>query len=297
MPVTSFFDTNNLIIRAVHIKDVKTVDKSTKKVMDIDWKYWEYIVFTSIYTSLFKVKNTREVVLAIDDKASWRYGVWPRYKEDRKKKKDKNTEEFPYDELFERYDAFMSEIRNHLPIKVMKVKGAEGDDIIGCITRRLTHDVHIISSDKDFLQLSSNRVKVYDPLKQCYVSHPNPEIFLTEQCLIGQSKDSIFNIITPIDWPEGKRKPGFGEKACEKAMVIGVDKFLKDKGLEERFKFNYQLMSFSEIPEALCDTIMDEYNSYKYPDPAMIWEFIKMKDWPEYTDRFTQLENKFMELY
>lgn len=297
MPVTSIFDMNNLIIRAVHIKDVKTVDKATKKVVDIDWKYWEYIVFSSIYYSLFKVKNVREVVIAIDSKKSWRYDVWARYKEDRKKKKDKNTEEFPYDELFERYKNLAKEFSEHLPIKVMDIDKAEGDDIIGCITNRITNDVNIISSDKDFLQLSSKRVKIYDPLKRCTVSHPNPELFLKEQCMIGQAKDSIFNIITPLDWPEGKRKPGFGPKAFEKVMETGIDEYLQEKGLQDRFDFNYKLMSFSEIPEELCDEIMSTYNNYKYPDPSMIWEFIKSKEWPEFIDDFTRIENKFLELY
>jgi len=99
------FDMNNLAIRCVNIGDVKTVDKKTKEVINIDWDYWRLVVFNAIYSSLYKVKNVDTVVLAIDDKHSWRYDVWPRYKEDRKKKKVDDG--FPWDLFFEKYQEYM----------------------------------------------------------------------------------------------------------------------------------------------------------------------------------------------
>ena len=289
-------DMNNLIMRCVHIKDIKTIDKKTKKVLSIDWEYLKFVIFSSIYGSIIKNKAT-EVVLAVDSRHSWRYDFWPRYKEDRKLKKEKQDDDFPWDTFFEKYEEMLQEFKEHLPIKVFKIDKCEGDDIIGVICKNVPEQCIIISTDKDFLQLSSNRVKIYNPLKQQEISHPDPEHFLVEQCLLGQSKDSIFNIKTPLDHPIGKRKKPFGPKALEKVLIYGWEKWLEDNNLIEHFEFNRTLMDFDRIPKEIQDKIMNEYKNYKYPHPDNIWKFIKMNNWPDYKDNFTSLENNFMNLY
>lgn len=288
-------DMNNLVIRCVHIGDVKVVDKTTKEIVEIDWDYWKLIVFNNIYSSLYKVKDTRTVVLAVDDKKSWRYDIWDRYKEDRKKKKDKDN--FPWDLFFQKYDELIEEFRTHLPFKVLKVSRAEADDIIGTIALETPDITEIVSNDKDFLQLCSPRVKVYNPMKQQHVSHPDPRFFLVEQCFIGQAKDSIFNIKTPDDWPEGKRKPGFGPKSFEKVVEFGWKEWLKKEDLGDRFKRNIALMDLSRIPEEIKADIMKQYREYEYPEPDKIWEFVKRNNWPDTIESFTQIENKLMQLY
>ncbi len=292
-------DMNNLVMRVIHITQVKTVDKKTKKVIDVDWAYWKYIVFSSIYYSMIKNKAT-EVVLAVDDRHSWRYDIWSRYKEDRKKKKEKQDDGFPWDEFFIKYKEMMQEMKEHLPVKVMYVDKAEGDDIIGVIVKKVPESCTVISTDKDYMQLleDTNRVKVYNPLKKQYMGHPNSEIFLIEQCLLGQKKDSIFNIKTPWLYPIGKRKPGFGPKALEKVLVHGWKDWLIENDLYHRYDFNRCLMDFDRIPSWLQDNIMDEYkNQGKYPHPDKIWKYIKVNNWPEFIDNFTAVEDRFMQCY
>jgi len=290
------YDCNNLAIRCVNNKDVKTVNPKTKVVTGVDWEYWEYLMFSSIYGSLYK-NNTKSIVLAIDDKRSWRYDIWSRYKEDRKKNKLKDKTEFPWDEFFVRYEKLMDEFATHFPIKVLKRKKAEGDDIIGTIAKTIPDNCMVISVDKDFLQLSSKRVKIYNPMTRQHVSTPNTEMFIIEQCMIGQKKDTITNIMTPWNWPAGKRRPGFGPKAFEKAVEHGWKEWLIENDVYHRFDFNRCLMDFERIPQYLQDGIMDDYNTYKYPNPDMMYKFLKEKGWPEFLDNFTTLENKFMQLY
>jgi len=289
------FDANNLAIRCAMIGDVTTVDKKTKEVTNIDWEYWRLVVFTSIYSSLFKVKDVKSVVIAIDDKRSWRYEIFPRYKEARKLKK--SDDNFPWDTFFEKYQEFMEDIKTHIPFKVISVPRAEGDDIIGTIALETPDPSEIVSNDKDFLQLCSDKIKLYNPSKQEHTAHPDPKFFLVEQCFLGQAKDSIFNIVTPSDWPEGKRKPGFGPKAFEKAMEYGWKEYIKDNKLEENFKRNLNLIDLSRAPADLKKDIMDAYNNYQYPHPEKIWEFIKNNNWPDMIESFTNLENKLMQLY
>ena len=290
------FDLNNLAMRVVHIKDVKIVNKETKEVESIDWAYWRLIMFSNIYSSLFKVP-IHTLVLAADSKNSWRYGVWNRYKEDRKKKNAKDKSNFPWGEYYNQYDQFISDIREHFPVKMIQIDKTEADDIIGVIAHEENSLIEVVSTDKDFLQLSCDRIKIYNPMKKQHVSHPNPAMFLAEQILCGQAKDSIFNIKTPLDHPEGKRKPGFGPKAFEKVLEYGIGKWLEENKLVDRYKFNKMLMDFAEIPQDIRDTIMSEYTDYKYPDPSKMWKFIELQGWPELIENFTQMENKFMELY
>ncbi len=290
------FDMNNLAMRSVHIKDVKLVDKTTKKVISIDWAYWRLVMFSNFYSSMYKVK-AHTLVLAVDSKNSWRYGVWDRYKEDRRLKNKANKEEFPWEEYYKQYDGFLAEIKTSFPVKMIQIPSCEADDIIGVIVQNISDPVEIISTDKDFLQLSSDRVKIYNPMKKMHVSHPNPKMFLAEQIMMGQNKDSIFNIKTPLDHPFGKRKPGFGPKAFEKVLEYGIGDWLKDNGLMERYKFNKMLMDFKMIPTQVKNTIMNTYTNYEYPKAHAMWDFIKEQGWPEMIENFTQVENKFLELY
>jgi len=289
-------DGNNTALRCVYAADVITYNKD-KTVKSIDYDYWKYIMFNSLYMSLFAVKGTGSIVFAVDARKSWRYEVWPRYKEDRKKKKKKDKSQFPWNEFFVEYNALMKDIREHFPIKVIQLDRCEGDDIIGVIANEISNPCEVVSTDKDFLQLHSSRVKIFNPIKRQHVTHPNTDMFLLEQCLCGQSKDSIFNIKTPLDHPEGKRKPGFGPKAFEKVMEYGPKQWLVDNDLIERYRFNKVLMDFRLIPQDIKDVIMQEYNEYEYPEPDMMWKYIKEKGYPEVIDNFTNIENKFMDLY
>ena len=288
-------DMNNLAVRTVFIKDVTMKDKTTKEVINIDWEYWKLIMFSSIYGSIFKIRDASSVVLAVDDRRSWRYDIWKRYKEDRKKKK--KNDGFPWDTFFEKYNELLDELRDHMPFKVLRVKSAEADDIIGVIAQTITDPCEVISNDKDYLQLSSNRVKIYNPMTKKHVSHPNPEMFLIEQCLQGQAKDSITNVLVPHLWPEGKRRPGLGPKKAEKIFIYGWKQWLIDNGVYFRYDLNRILIDFNCIPLYIQDDVMDKYNNYEYPHPDNIWKFIKKQGWPDFIDGFNMLEQKMLRLY
>jgi len=293
---TICFDANNLAVRNLFGPDVLIMDQKDKtKVIEKNYEIMKYRMFDSIYKSLYKVKGVSEVVLAMDARRSWRKLYWTKYKANRKSTRDKI--DLDWDEYFEVYDSFMLEIKEHLPFKVIKVEDAEGDDIIGTLALEKPQKIYIISTDKDFLQLSSPRVDIYNPLKKKTVEHPNPELFIVEQSLRGQSKDNIYNVKTPLDFPDGKRKPGFGEKAYEKVIATGLDKWLDENGLRERYEFNRNLMDFSRIPNEIKKRIHREYDEYKLPSPDKIYEFIKKYQYPEYLENFTNVENKLLGLY
>lgn len=295
---TICFDVNNLAMRNLFGQDVLKFDpKDNKKVVDMDTELFKYRVFDSIYKSLYKVQGVGEVVLAMDDRRSWRRLYWTKYKAHRSASRDKL--EFDWDAYYDMYEGFLLEIKEHFPFKVIKCKDTEADDVIGVLCLEKPQDFYIISNDKDFLQLSRKNVTIYNPLKKAHVDHPNPELFLVEQCLLGQAKDNIFNIKTPLDWPDDKRKPGFGEKAVEKVIshAGGWKKWLEENNLVERYEFNRNLMDFNRIPEEIKKRVVRDYDTYTKPDLDCILPFFQKYGWPEYMESFTQVENKIMSVY
>jgi hypothetical protein len=294
MSKTILIDGNNAMIRSLHSDGTLIWDKEKKNVIEYDWQYFEFKIFQVIYYAISDV-NASELVFAIDgDKNSiWRKLYWPRYKESRKK-----DNKIDWCLVFSHYKSFMGELKENFPFKILRHKNAEGDDIIGIIVQNTPQKHHIISVDKDFMQLyEKNRVSIYSPLKQAELKHPSPEHFIIEQCLLGQSKDDIFNIKTALDHPQGKRKPGFGPKALEKVITYGWKKWLKENKLEDRFEFNRNLMDFKRIPKSLQDNIMKMYKVKNFPHPDKMYKYIEKKNWNYFLDNWTNVEQKLLNLY
>jgi len=297
------FDFNNLVFRNFFINEVFP---HTEKP---DFMLWRYNIINSIYQSLWKESNITEVVVAVDDKNSWRKSYFPRYKESRKKQRDKS--DVDWDLLFSNINGLVSDIKHYLPFKIIKIKSAEADDIIAVIANNLKEDVVIISNDEDYLQLSSNRIKLYNPQKKEYVKCDDTKMFLLEKIMMGQKKDDIFNIITPDDWgrtekTEGKNKPGFGPAALKKVLDIGIDKWFEKKHINKaygeidvkrHYKRNQVLIDFNKIPRTIINRILDQYNDYFFPPPSNMYQFFKKHEMRYFLENFTQVEAKLMELY
>lgn len=299
---TICFDVNNLAMRNLFGPDVLKFDPNdSKKVVAIDTELFKFRVFDSIYKALFKVQGVNEVVLAMDDRRSWRKLYWTKYKANRKDSRDKLDLDAigGWEGYYDMYEGFLQEIKETMPFKVIKCADTEADDVIGVLCLDKPNDFYVISNDKDFLQLSGKNVTIYNPLKKTHVEHPNPELFLVEECMKGQAKDNIWNVKTPLDWPESKRKPGFGDKAFEKVLSYagGYKKWLTDEGLVDRFEFNRNLMDFSRIPEEIRKRVARDYDNYQKPDLNKILGFFQKYRWPEYMENFTNVENKIMTVY
>ena len=302
--VTILFDFNNLLFRNFFIKDIGA------NTTNPDYMLWRYHVYNSIYQSLWKVKKVKEVILAVDDKNSWRKSYFPRYKESRKKQRDKT--DVDWKALYNEINKLVADMRHYMPFKVIKIMSAEADDVIAVLCKNLKNKCIIISNDEDYKQLNSNRVKIYHPSKKEYLPYTNPENFVLEKIMIGQKKDDIFNIITPDDWgqtkeTEGKRKPGFGPVAYEKVVNgVGIKEWLKTPyknklygkvDLEKNFKRNRILMDFNKIPNTILNRILNAYENCNFPPPSNIYQFFKIYNMRGFLEDFTQVENKLLQLY
>jgi DNA polymerase-1 len=103
-------------------------------------------------------------------------------------------------------------------IPILQYEGFEADDVIGAIAARSsdTHDVVIVSSDKDMLQLVNERVHMYNPVKEDVWYDPaaaerfmgvKPSQVADLLALMGDSVDNI------------PGAPGIGEKGARDLIV------------------------------------------------------------------------------
>jgi len=287
-------DFNNLLFRNFFVKEVGGYTTNP------EYALWRYMICDSLYKLLWKVDDIKEVVLAVDDKVSWRKSYFPRYKESRKKERDKS--DIDWDRLFEEINKLVADLKHHFPFKTIRLRHMEADDVIAVIAQESKYDCVISSNDEDYLQLCSDRVKLWNPSKRKYIVCEWPEEFVIKKCLTGQRKDDIFNVKTPSDWglteeTKGKRKPGFGPKSADKVMAGDYKQWLRDQDLEENFHRNRVLMDFNYIPQTIRKRILETYRNYSFPPPANIYQFFKKYNMRGFLDDFTAVERKLMELY
>ena len=297
------FDFNNLVFRNFFINEVFP---HTEKP---DFMLWRHNIFNTIYQALWKEKNIVEVVIAVDDKNSWRKSYFPRYKESRKKQRDKS--DVNWELMFKNVDKLVSDLKHYMPFKIVKTRSAEADDVIAIIALNIEKIAVIISNDEDYLQLSSDRIQLYNPQKKKYVECNDTKAFLLEKIMTGQKKDDIFNIITPDDWgktkeTEGKNKPGFGPAALKKVLAEGLNVWMEKKQINKiygeidvksNYKRNQILIDFNKIPRTIINRILDQYDNYNFPPPSNMFQFFSKYKMRYFLENFTQVEQKLMELY
>lgn len=305
---TLLFDYNNLAVRMYFgVKEI------TEDPNNIQWGLWMYNVFNSIYQSLWKFKNVEEVVLAVDDSNSWRKAVYSRYKESRKVKKKESKVDWKT--LYSMMHKLAAEFKHHMPFNVIKVKNAEADDVIAVLTKVMKNPCVIIARDEDYFQLFGKKknLKVYDSISQKLYSPDDFEDikdFLLNLVFCGQRKDDIPNIITPDDWgltesTEGKRRPGFGDKAFDKIksdiksfiQAGHTNKLYGRVDLHENLKRNRFLMDFDKIPHTITDRILDCYNKSYYPPIENVYLFFEKYNMRTFIENIHKVENKLQALY
>jgi DNA polymerase-1 len=87
-----------------------------------------------------------------------------------------------------------------LPVQYFSVDGTEADDAIGILVKELKYDsCYIVSTDRDYLQLVTDKVTVYSPIKKAFYTPDKvleeygipAQNFLMYRVLTGDSSDNI----------------------------------------------------------------------------------------------------------
>ena len=159
-------------------------------------------------------KEYGEMVIACDSGNVWRREVFPNYKASRKTTREKSGHDWTA--IFEILGNIRSELKEHMPYRLIEIDTAEADDIIGVLVKKyINQKILILSGDKDFIQLhrnqlapSNNHVKQYNPVLNKFVGvGETPSIYIKEHILKGDRSDGIPNVLSDDDvFVEGRRQ-------------------------------------------------------------------------------------------
>jgi len=257
-------DGHNLIYRNLHVA------KLHNETQDEIFKYWKHLVLSSLFGLVRKFDPDR-LIFAIDDKVNWRKKVYSEYKAHRKIARDKSAIDFK--QFYVVMEEFLNEIQNVFSnMFFLKINNAEGDDIIAVIAKHIKDSqVTIVSNDGDFVQLMKQKnINIWNPLKRKMVKCINPHVALELKIIMGDKSDNI-TAIKPA-----KNAKFMGDKPAMKMMEIGIDKYLKEKDVKERYLRNKQLIDLDYIPEDLTEKIKKQYNDYEITElnGRKVWEFL-----------------------
>jgi len=255
--------------------------------------YFKHLILHEIIrlTQEFGCSKENRMIIALDSKPYWRTKYFDKYKHRyfkdfykadkafdidgfKYKGKRKKDESIDFDLLWKITGEMIELLSTVSDIISLKVKEAEADDIIATIALHLKdkEEVFIISGDKDFKQLISNKnvhLYNYSPFRKESDSdfHHIEDVakFLEYHILFGDISDNIPHV-----------KDKLGEKAVEKLQNTsdGVKMLLEDDNVNFRYKINKKMIDLTQIPYYITKDIMNKYNKvineYNYDYCGMI---------------------------
>jgi 5'-3' exonuclease len=231
------------------------------------------------------------MVIACDDKNYWRKQIFPYYKAGRKKTRDESDIDWPV--VFDTLNRIRDEIKQHLPFTVVQVDNCEADDIIATICLNTKEDVLILSADKDFIQLHSERVIQFDPIRKRNVQVEDPKQYLKELVIKGDSGDGIPNALSSGDsFVEGIRQKAIAKKKLAEWLDMSWDQLYNDvPELKVGLERNKKLICLTEIPDHISSRIWQEFQTqFETPKKVNIVGYLqqfKLKTLMEHAGDFT----------
>lgn len=234
--------------------------------VEIDENLIRHMFLNSIRMNRKKFTNDYgEIVICCDGKNTWRKEAYPYYKANRKKNRDES--ELDWGNLFGIMNTIRDELREHFPYKVIHIERCEADDIIGTVCHENGALLNnggerflVLSGDKDYIQLQKYaNVDQYDPIRKRWIRNDNPEKYLSEHILKGDTGDGIPNILSPDNClAVGERQKPMTQKR--------IHQFNQGEFNEEttrNYERNKMLIDLSQIPESYQTQIMEAYNQDK----------------------------------
>jgi 5'-3' exonuclease len=213
--------------------------------------------------------NADHVVFCLEGR-SWRKDYYEPYKRNRQVARDALTpaqqeEDTVFWELFDEFKDFVSEKTN---CTVMRHPQLEADDLIAGWVQSHPNDDHVIvSTDGDFAQLISPRVRQYNGVANMTITHegyfddkgkpvidkktkepkaaPNPAFMLFEKCMRGDTSDNVFSAYPGVRTKGTKNKVGLNEAFEDKTTKgfnwnnMMLQRWTDHNGVEHRVLDDY----------------------------------------------------------
>ena len=233
-----------------------------------------HMILNSIrnYVMQFKsdyVESDADVILAWDSKHYWRRDYYPQYKAGRKKTRESSN--LDWNEIFGVTNKIRDEIKENMPYKSVEVYGAEADDIIAIVSNSYDK-VMIISSDKDFIQLHTGNIKQWSPVTKQEVNGHDPDTYIKEHVLKGDSGDGVPNVLSPDHtFTDGLRQKPLGKKRIEKMINENMNDWSDE--VKRNYQRNYKLINLKNIPKDIQSNIVDEISKSSCGDRSKLLNY------------------------
>jgi DNA polymerase-1 len=165
--------------------------------------------FLSMTKKLLNEEKPDILIIVFDSKApSFREEICKEYKAQRQPMPDNLSAQIPYVKM----------VLQAMGLPILEKEGFEADDIIGTITEKLKKEdatIYIVTSDKDMTQLVSDRVFVFDKMKNLLIGEKEvverfgvkPTLITDYLALCGDTSDNI------------PGAPGIGDKTARELVV------------------------------------------------------------------------------
>lgn len=222
-----------------------------------------------------------EIVICADGKNTWRREAYPYYKANRKKSRDESG--MDWNALFEIMNTIRDELREYFPYKVIHKDHCEADDIIGTVCHEFGSELNIgaekflvLSGDKDYIQLQKYaNVDQYDPIRKRWIRSDQPESYLKEHILKGDTGDGVPNILSP----DNCLAVGERQKAMTKKRIALYSEGTQNMDEEtlRRYHRNKMMIDLSQIPQSYQDSILEDYNAEKEVGREQLFNFFVKK--------------------
>jgi DNA polymerase-1 len=171
-------------------------------------------------------------------------------------------------------------------VPCVELPGYEADDVIAsyaCAVEAMGGEAVIISSDKDLMQLVTDKVAMLDPIKETRIGREQviekfgvpPEKVVDVQALIGDSVDNV------------PGAPGIGVKTASAlineygdldTLLARASEIKQEKRRQTLIDFADQIRLSRELVKLTCDTPLPEPIedlAVRDPDPAVLSEFLE----------------------
>lgn len=274
-------DVFNLLKRAQHVTRGDAYEKAGLATMitinSIKWAWQKF--------------NAEHVVFALEGR-SWRRDHYPQYKANRAvKRMELSQRDLDEDQIFmEAANDFMNFIKNHTNCTILKHSDCEADDFIARWIQVFGQDPQnkfiIISADSDFVQLLAPNVEIYDGVnRKLYRAEGmfdekfkplvdkkgqplpaiNPEYFLFEKIIRGDSSDNVPSAFPGVRTKGSKAKAGIDDAFADRhnqgftwvnfMRTKWEDPEGKQHIVEEDYKRNEILIDLTKQPQEIIDAM------------------------------------------
>jgi 5'-3' exonuclease len=287
-------DTANTFFRARH---VVRGDIDTKVGMAL------HITLNSVKKAWTDFKADH-VVFCLEGR-SWRKDFYEPYKRNRQVARDalsprEAEEDTAFWEIFDEFKDFVTEKTN---CTVMRHPNLEADDLIAGWIQAHPDDNHvIISTDGDFAQLISPRVRQYNGVANMTITHegyfddkgkpvidkktkeakpaPDPAFMLFEKCMRGDTSDNVFSAYPGVRIKGTKNKVGLTEAFEDKTTKgfnwnnMMLQRWVDHNGVEHRvlddYNRNVTLCDLTAQPDYIKELIKDTIDSVESKDITQV---------------------------